>query len=767
MAKLFPSGYQFLDDNGDPVNSGTVNFYVNTTTTDKKVYTNSDLSTEATNPQPLDSAGRFNQGDLYGSGIYTVVLKDSAGTQIWSRDDHLSETEDINLMADLVAIDNPANNDRQTLTGFLSVGDGGGGDFYYDSSQSQSNHNGVTIIDPNHSVTPGSAGWWTNENAGSGCWMRVNSKYVSVLAGGAVDDDSTDAQASIQGVLDCGAEVVVVDEATTFRCDGALTVNANQTLRLDGTLKLYGTYGAETNFIAMSSGSRLKGHGFLEAGTRDTATGITDTKYGGDTSYNYLANTTAIGAISGSDVSDVEVHNVTIKYFQRGYNFSSFSSTIVSEKFKFINVNVIQCGQYLGTLFKLKDFEIRGGRYWHGGGNGITLPSTQNGLITGIRMWNPSGTGINPGGSTTSGLEVKHLTITGNHVFARDPFTCENGGQHLHISSNHFYPWSIDGTNGTGINVAAVSNGNGQDSYDIHIAGNHIYGGISADDHSGALASQGIVCKVTDTGNPAMRDITIVGNHLSSIDDDGIVVAGTATTNAEDVRIHGNSGRNVNRRGVQLTEVDNFSVHDNDFNRAASGVATATHQCYYFSNISDGTIYGNRSKHFYDHLYFTGTCSEVQAILRLSSDSSADGGEMILYSGQTGHSPLNVADITGGTGPLVEYHGHLAGGVDITSSTNLATGSKMIYRDSAYANNGPIGDVHLGSGTWIAYGYAYPEVTTANLTDISHSINTGAAKVEGYKVRNITTGLFVVAAGNADGSVWVYEGTGSTAHTPS
>lgn len=88
MAKLFPPGYQFLDSNGDPVASGTVNFYQNGTTTDQNIYTDPELATAATNPATLDSAGRFSQGDLYGEGTYTVVLKDSGSTQIWSRDDH-------------------------------------------------------------------------------------------------------------------------------------------------------------------------------------------------------------------------------------------------------------------------------------------------------------------------------------------------------------------------------------------------------------------------------------------------------------------------------------------------------------------------------------------------------------------------------------------------------------------------------------------------------------------------------------------------------
>jgi len=86
MAKLFPPGYQFADSGGNPIAGGTVSFYQTGTTTAKNIYTDTALSAAATNPAPLDSAGRFTQGDLYGSGPYTVVLKDAASGQIWSRD---------------------------------------------------------------------------------------------------------------------------------------------------------------------------------------------------------------------------------------------------------------------------------------------------------------------------------------------------------------------------------------------------------------------------------------------------------------------------------------------------------------------------------------------------------------------------------------------------------------------------------------------------------------------------------------------------------
>ena len=49
---------------------------------------------------------------------------------------------------------------------------GGGGLLVWNATADKNTHNGGTVIDPTHSVTPGDAGWWTPENAGAGVWVR-------------------------------------------------------------------------------------------------------------------------------------------------------------------------------------------------------------------------------------------------------------------------------------------------------------------------------------------------------------------------------------------------------------------------------------------------------------------------------------------------------------------------------------------------------------------------------------------------------------------
>lgn len=71
----------------DEAPSGTVTVQDAGTTTPRAIYTDTSLSTAATNPIPLDSAGRAEQGILYTAATaYKVIVKDSTGSTLYTRD---------------------------------------------------------------------------------------------------------------------------------------------------------------------------------------------------------------------------------------------------------------------------------------------------------------------------------------------------------------------------------------------------------------------------------------------------------------------------------------------------------------------------------------------------------------------------------------------------------------------------------------------------------------------------------------------------------
>lgn len=68
------------------VAGGSLTFTLTGTTTPQATYSDKALTIANTNPVILDAYGR-PETDIWGTGIYRVVLKDSNGAALWSRDD--------------------------------------------------------------------------------------------------------------------------------------------------------------------------------------------------------------------------------------------------------------------------------------------------------------------------------------------------------------------------------------------------------------------------------------------------------------------------------------------------------------------------------------------------------------------------------------------------------------------------------------------------------------------------------------------------------
>src|ERR1700748_1432199 len=80
---IIPNGLNvFLDNNGKPLSSGKVYFYVPSTTTPKTTYSDINLTTPNTNPVILDAAGRAL---LWGTGSYRQQVYDKNNNLIWDQ----------------------------------------------------------------------------------------------------------------------------------------------------------------------------------------------------------------------------------------------------------------------------------------------------------------------------------------------------------------------------------------------------------------------------------------------------------------------------------------------------------------------------------------------------------------------------------------------------------------------------------------------------------------------------------------------------------
>lgn len=76
----------FLDNNGKPLSSGKVYFYIPSTTTPKTTYSDINLTFPNTNPVILDAAGRPNGSKgLWGTGNYRQIVQDKNSNVIWDQ----------------------------------------------------------------------------------------------------------------------------------------------------------------------------------------------------------------------------------------------------------------------------------------------------------------------------------------------------------------------------------------------------------------------------------------------------------------------------------------------------------------------------------------------------------------------------------------------------------------------------------------------------------------------------------------------------------
>jgi hypothetical protein len=100
---MYPVGYIFLDDSGNPVNAGLVYFFRTGTTTEQDTYSDSTLDTANANPVVLNASGRATTA-IYGnpsSGYdYRVRLCTSADAQIWQYDDIVVDGADTSTYAE-------------------------------------------------------------------------------------------------------------------------------------------------------------------------------------------------------------------------------------------------------------------------------------------------------------------------------------------------------------------------------------------------------------------------------------------------------------------------------------------------------------------------------------------------------------------------------------------------------------------------------------------------------------------------------------------
>lgn len=231
LSILAGAGWQFFDNNGNPLSGGKLYTYEAGTTTPAVTYTSSSGSVANTNPIVLDSAGRIAAEIWLTVGdSYKFVLATSADVTIWTKDDIVGQLDGNIVLADLANTSDVAKGDA--LVGFRQSNAGGNltgavGRTVHQKLQEIVSFkdfgavgNGLTndAVAIQAAVTAMSAGGAID---GQGLTYRVNSTITGVTSNTVIQNATFDfSQQSDAGGIDRGFDV-----AGTIGTGVALTAN--------------------------------------------------------------------------------------------------------------------------------------------------------------------------------------------------------------------------------------------------------------------------------------------------------------------------------------------------------------------------------------------------------------------------------------------------------------------------------------------------------------------------------------------------------------
>lgn len=190
--------FQRVDDkNGHPLDGAQLYFFETGTNTPKDTYSDEGFTTPNTNPIIADSQGQF--GNIFMSGTYRVRLddKNDVTQPDYPADNVPGDSGDTTLNIASLKLIEGRSNQRIFILGYYTAGDGGGGQFYWDTTSTDTD-NGGTIIKATGVTT--------------GRWKRIYSGWVNTTWFGSsitLADNSPSINAAITYVAIAGGTVYI------------------------------------------------------------------------------------------------------------------------------------------------------------------------------------------------------------------------------------------------------------------------------------------------------------------------------------------------------------------------------------------------------------------------------------------------------------------------------------------------------------------------------------------------------------------------------
>jgi hypothetical protein len=356
------------------------------------------------------------------------------------------------------------------------------------------------------------------------------------------------------------------------------------------------------------------------------------------------------------------------------------------------------------------------------------LPSCQDFAITNIYVYNPTGTGINPGGSAAVSYNVERGAVTDCVVEAGDCVNFENGAINCAVTGNTIRINSALGAaNGVGIGFLSHSGGGPVSS--IAISGNSVVSLTGGEGIKFGSLNAGQYCdRVVVTGN--VVNATKIGIYYLS------------AYNARDCQIANNTV-GCDTGGIWLGgPAERMVVKDNNLSTSSAITIGNYYGVYIFGILTDCNIESNITTGWGIHYYQTVVCPGSQILNSFTYANEGDGAAFVPFSSTVTPAlylaqSLNGIAVSGGstlsftpTAPmgLIALNATVAGAAASNQSSQV-----WMYMSSI-----------AGAGT----GYTDAGISVVKITGLKH--DSAGAITDCGLVGSTTTKTVTISAGGFD-----------------
>jgi hypothetical protein len=400
-------------------------------------------------------------------------------------------------------------------------------------------------------------------------WVLRPSIPAKLQEYGAKPNTATDQKAAIARAFAVNKYIDIDDvfhlEAT--EASAGITTQDNTTITGSGSLLGINTEVSITNrvpILTLGKGSKISGVTIGASNTNATRTDNTTlTVIDADplASFDYNDNLIAI-SLNG----ETTVNKCTLKNLWRGFSGKSGS----------VNLNItnnltFQISAWHAQIFDCVGVVFSGNSALYGGASGgYAFSSSKNLAITGNYM-KVVGTGINPGGSASAGLNVDNATISGNTVIARDCINLENGAENSTVTGNTcrvLKDYNLAGTNGNGVTCTSESAGAFSGSINnISITSNNI-------DTYDSTASYAFGVRVgsDESTTEDMETFILSKNIIRKAATGMLATNGDLTKKIRDITANGNIIYASSTRGMRFNNVETVEASHNKVISLSSSV---------------------------------------------------------------------------------------------------------------------------------------------------------------------------------------------------